>query len=159
VRNGHLGRRYTDPLGTRLPALEQNVLKLRAFEMVLILFYAEELKREVLDIIQTTDGLSSRLRSQNAPLPRVPKDEKKPVEKALNALIADRAITAKQKTEIVGLIDYRNKIAHQLHNLLLDLSPTRIAREIMQYLPKSVPRHDYNAVERCGLHPVPKTPS
>jgi hypothetical protein len=30
--------RFTDPLGSTLPALEQNILKYRAMEMVLVMF-------------------------------------------------------------------------------------------------------------------------
>lgn len=52
---------FLDPLGSRLPAFERNVLKLRAMQMVLIMFYAEELKRKVLDLIQTTEGGFGRL--------------------------------------------------------------------------------------------------
>jgi len=36
--------RYFHPDGRKLPALERNILKYRAFEMILMLFYAEDLK-------------------------------------------------------------------------------------------------------------------
>jgi hypothetical protein len=39
---------FIDPLGSTVPALEQNVLTLRAIELVLALFYVEELKRKVI---------------------------------------------------------------------------------------------------------------
>jgi hypothetical protein len=39
--------RFTAP-GSALPALEQNILKYRVMETVLVMFYAEELKRELL---------------------------------------------------------------------------------------------------------------
>jgi hypothetical protein len=55
-------KRFTDPLGSTLPALEQNILKYRAMEMLLVMFYAEELKREVLDCIQTSDRGRAGLR-------------------------------------------------------------------------------------------------
>ena len=38
-------RSLEHPEGTKLPALERNILKFRAFEMMLSLFYAEDLKR------------------------------------------------------------------------------------------------------------------
>jgi len=34
-------------LGAKLPALERNILKHRAMEMLLVMFYTEELKRDV----------------------------------------------------------------------------------------------------------------
>lgn len=43
-------------------------------QMVLILFYAEQLKQEVLDLIQNTDGFRARMES--GPPERVPKDAK-----------------------------------------------------------------------------------
>jgi hypothetical protein len=36
--------RFRHPEGTDLPALERNILKYRGFEMLLLLFYVEELK-------------------------------------------------------------------------------------------------------------------
>jgi hypothetical protein len=137
--------RYTDPLGSALPALEQNIMKLRGMEMLLVLFYAEELKRDVLDLIQATDGLRARLTPGHTV--RVPRGAKNPVDKALNALIADGAISLKEKEEIVALIDYRNAIAHQLQNMLGDLSPTRYARDLVAF-DTSIPKYDRGVVKR-----------
>jgi hypothetical protein len=143
-----LPKHYTDPLGSKLPALEQNILKLRAMEMMLVLFYAEELRREVLDLIRATDGLKSRLAKDNHPPVRVPSDAKNPLDKALNALVSDRAITAAEKKEIVGLIDYRNVVAHQMHNLFVDLSPERVARQMVAFSPDRLPKYNFDAVRR-----------
>lgn len=137
--------RFTDPLGSALPALEQNILKYRALEMVLVMCYSEELKREVLDRIQTTD--SWRARNKKGYVERVPRGVRNPVDKALNALIADGAIKPQDKKEIVELIDYRNMIAHQMHNILGDLSPTQYARDLAM-LGSNVPKYNYDAVKR-----------
>jgi hypothetical protein len=138
-------RRYTDPLGSTLPALEQNILKYRAMEMLLVMFYAEELKREVIDRIQTTDRLGAR--SERGEAERVPSSVKNPVGKALDALVADGAFKPHEKKEIIELIDYRNLIAHQMHNMLGDLSPTRFARDLA-LLGSKVPKYDYEALKR-----------
>jgi hypothetical protein len=137
--------RFTDPLGSTLPALEQNILKYRAMEMLLVMFYAEELKRKILDRIQTTDGWLVRVKKGQPE--RVPKGVKNPVDKALNALVADGAIKPNEKNEIVELIDYRNTIAHQMHNMLGDLSPTRYARDLAMF-GSNTPKYDYKAVKR-----------
>ncbi|MDE2113161.1 MAG: hypothetical protein KGJ79_18675 [Alphaproteobacteria bacterium] len=136
---------FIDPLGTRLPALERSLLRLRAFEMILVLFYAEELKRDVLDTIQATDHLSATR--------RVPKGVKNPVDKALDALVADKAITAAEKTEIVGLIDYRNAVGHQIHNLLADLGAEKIVRWVLTYAASNpkIPKYRYDALPRLRL--------
>jgi hypothetical protein len=139
-------RQFTDPFGSKLPALELNILKLRAMEMVLVLFYAEELKRHVVDCIQTTDRLSNNL--QKNVKQRIPKGTKNPVDKALSALVDDKVIRADEKKEIVGLIDYRNAIGHQIHDLLLDLSPERMARDIIAFRDNKLPKYDYRAAER-----------
>lgn len=137
--------RFTDPLGAALPALEQNILKFRAMQMVLVMFYAEELKREVLDCIQTSDRW--RARHQKGYVERAPRGVKNPVDKALDALIADGAIKPHDKKEIVELIDYRNLIAHQMHNMLADLSSTPYARDLAAFGPHA-PKYNYEAVKR-----------
>ena len=73
-----LPKRFTDPFGSKLPALEQNIIKLRALEMLLSLFYAEELKRDVLDCIQATDELMNKLPNRGTLSVRVPERHKEP---------------------------------------------------------------------------------
>ena len=123
-------RRFTDPFGSKLPALEQNILKLRAMQMVLVMFYAEELRREALACI------------------RLPTGTKNALKKSLTRLVNDGAISTAEKLEIEKLIDYRNDVGHRLQNLLLDLSPERVAREMLTYTPELIPRYDYDAVKR-----------
>jgi hypothetical protein len=135
---------YTDPLRSKLPALERNILKHRAMEMLLVIFYTEELKRDVLSRIQTTDRFGSR---RSGKPERVPKGTKNPVDKALDALVADGAISAGDKTEIVELIDYRNVVAHQMHYVFADVSPTMIARDIIAFSPDRL-QYNYDALKR-----------
>jgi len=137
-------KHYTAPLGSKLPALERHLLKLRALEMVLVIFYAEELKRKVIGMVQCTDAWLERPE-------RVLSKTPKKVEKALSALVADGAITTAEKSEIVELIDYRNSIAHDIHDLFADLSQESFAREAVVTLPDKFKRYDYNAVERLQV--------
>lgn len=141
--------RLTDPLGSTLPALEQNILKQRAMEMLLVMFYAEELRRDVLDRIQTTDAWLARHKKGH--VERASRGVKNPVDKALDALIADGAIKPKDKTEIVELIDYRNSVAHQMRNVLSDLSPTRYARDLAMF-GSNIPKYDYGAIKRLQYY-------
>jgi hypothetical protein len=143
-----LPKQFIDPLGSKLPALEQNILKLRAMQMLLVLFYAEELKRRVLKLIQATDRVRGSLQGSEASPERVPPGTKNAVDKALKALVADGAITAADKAEIVQLIDYRNAIGHQMHDLLADVSTEPVAREIITHAPDLLIKYDHNAVER-----------
>ena len=71
--------KFNDPLGSKLPALEQNILKCRPMQMLLVMFYAEELKRDAIN------------------LNRVPEGTKNIVDRALSVLVTDCAITAAEK--------------------------------------------------------------
>ena len=137
-----------DPLGSKLPALERSILKFRAMQILLVMFYAEELKRHVLGLIQSTDRLMALISGSKNLLERVPKGTKNAVDKALNALVADGAITVAEKSEIVGLIDYRNIIGHEIHNLFVDMSIGHFARHSITHTPDSVKEYDYAAVGR-----------
>jgi hypothetical protein len=56
-----LPRRYTDPLGSKLPALERNILKLRAMQILLVLFYVEELKRWLVNHVKANRRLKAEM--------------------------------------------------------------------------------------------------
>jgi hypothetical protein len=103
-------KKFSDPHGTQQPAFEQNLVKHRAFQMLLAIFYAEELKRGVLR------------------LKLFPKGTKKLLDKSLQQLASQNELTAAEKAEIVELIDHRNDIAHQMHDLFVDLSPNVFVR-------------------------------
>jgi hypothetical protein len=77
----------------------------------------------------------------------IPKGAKSPVDKALGALVADGAISAAEKTEIVQLIDYRNVVAHQMHYVFADVSPTMIARDVVAFSPDRL-QYNYDALKR-----------
>ena len=114
-------------------------------QMVLVLFYAEQLKQRVLDLIQTTDKI--RMASGRQASERVPKNSKDQVKKCLNALVADRVITTDQRDKIMYLIDYRNVIAHEVHELVGDLSADREILGLLSSTPRSSPSYDYTTVD------------
>ncbi|AHG50264.1 hypothetical protein RLEG12_01260 (plasmid) [Rhizobium leguminosarum bv. trifolii CB782] len=116
-------------------------------QMLLIMFYAEELKRQVLDLIQTTDRLRVRFKPAEFK-ERVPEGAKRPLPKALNALSDDGAINDDEKNEIVSLIDYRNIIGHRMHELVSDISSESFARTLSEFGSERVKAFDYEAVER-----------
>lgn len=135
---------FLDPLGCRLPALERNLLKLRSAQMVLVLFYAEQLKAKVLSLIQGTDGFQTR----TGRVQLVPKGTKNPVGKCLDALEADGALSAEEKDEIRRLIVYRNSAGHDIHELVADITTQRSVRRSLAFVPDNFARYDYEAVER-----------
>ena len=114
-------KNFTDPY-PKLPKLERTVIKLRSFELTLVLFYTEEIRRTVVDMIQTTDRW--RVRVDKNYIERAPKYEKNVWEKSLSALVADGAISKVKKCEIVNLVDFRNDIGHRIDHLFSDLEMT-----------------------------------
>jgi hypothetical protein len=149
----------THPKGSRLPALERNILKYRAFEMVLILFYCESLKALLTDSTdfvsilhpeeriktKATNGrlkaaiqalvVSGTVESEDAPeLERViGRHETNALKKAQKKLVAEGFLTQAEADEIKRLINYRNTVAHAIHNLTGDVGRTSIARDFRLY--------------------------
>ena len=124
------------PKGTRLPALEQNILKYRALEMVLVLFYAENLREFVLGSIRATDRFSDSGRD------RLPDNTPNVYLKMWKVLIADGIITEAESTAIQALVNFRNDIGHRIHQLTLDVSREPVARDAARFLG---PKYDYGA--------------
>jgi len=129
--------------GTRLPALERNVLKYRALEMVMVLFRVEELKRFVLDTIRTTDR--SRKRFDTTTKERIPLNAAKVYKKAWAALVADGILTQSESNEVQSLVDYRNTIAHRIQLLTVDINGDRSARDLQKFWGG---KYDYEALKK-----------
>lgn len=104
------------PRGNRLSALEKNELKRRALEMQLILFYVEDLKRFVVESIRATDRLSRYAEGD-----RLPDGIKRLHKKAFEILVDAGVLSKCESDELQELIDYRNFIAHQVHDLTSDV--------------------------------------
>jgi hypothetical protein len=108
------------PDGSRLPALEQNLLKYRALEMVLFLFYAEEMKRYVVGSLDATDRLKRAVNRE-----RRVAAEKNSLKRAWRVLIEDGVLSECEAKDLRFLIDYRNTIAHRIHDLTSDIGKRR----------------------------------
>lgn len=115
------------PKGSRLPALEQNILKYRALEMVMILFHVENLKSFVLGSIRVTDRICKPGNE------RIPTGSKKPYEKAWSVLVDEGILTPDESVEVQKLIDYRNDIGHRVQLLVCDLSRDSFDRTLSRY--------------------------
>jgi hypothetical protein len=131
--------RFRHPEGTQLPALEKNVLKYRAFEMILTIFYAEELKRKIVGAIESTDAIKSRNN------PRITPTTKNKFQRAMQAIVTDGVVTSQERDEIVALIDTRNGIAHSIHEMTFDISRDSFARGILEY---ERPKYNLQALSR-----------
>lgn len=128
-RNGPK-RAYTDPLSGHLPELERCLIRHRAFQMVLILYHAEELKRDIINNVAaqekwrriTGDKLDAAVGVTE------PLSEKKKQQHAFDILEQDGILTADERKKIISLIGHRNNIAHHLDQVTADLSTERSIR-------------------------------
>jgi hypothetical protein len=102
----------------RLRALEKNILKYRAVEMVLIIFHIEDLKSFVVNAIRSNDALLALDDDRPAQLP---KGVKNLYRRAWEILVQDGILTSAEKDEIERLIDYRNQLAHRIQELTADI--------------------------------------
>lgn len=137
---------FLDPFGSRLPALERNMLRLRSMQMVLVLFYAEQLKQKLVGLVRTTDKIRKTLELGTSE--RVPRNVKDQIKKCLNAFVADSAITTDERDEMRRLIDYRNVIAHGINELVGDLSADREVRGLLNSTTWRFRSYGYKAVDR-----------
>jgi hypothetical protein len=132
-------RSLEHPEGTKLPALERNILKFRAFEMMLSLFYAEDLKRFLTSTVEVSDRFRAKKRF-------------KPGTKFNYAMAADfflkeGHLSKAERDELKALIDFRNDIAHELHTLTFDVGRSNFIRKLLQHQIET-PKYDYGKLKR-----------
>jgi hypothetical protein len=131
--------RFRHPEGTDLPALERNILKYRGFEMLLLLFYVEELKGMIVGAISATGYLRCKA------APRIEPATKNKFKKAITTLVEDGVFSQDESAEIAKLVDTRNIVAHELHKMTFDVSRDTWAREVLA-IEKA--QYDYRVLER-----------
>lgn len=133
------------PEGPAPTTLERNVLRLRAFEMVLVLFYMEDLKAYIVQSIQITDKLNGKNRLQDGK----PNKQGKKLELARNVLVAEGVITDAESEELHRLINYRNTIGHEIHDMTVAVGAyTHLSMDRTSLEP--IDAYDYRAVARAA---------
>lgn len=132
-------RNLEHPEGTRLPALERNILKFRAFEMMLSLFYAEELKQLLISTLRSSE------RWQPDGKKRFKTGAKFNYAMAADVFLKEGHLTVEERTELKDLIEFRNDIAHELHMLTFDVGRSGFTRRMLRV---QKPKYDYKKLER-----------
>jgi hypothetical protein len=102
----------------KLRALEKNILKYRALQMVLLLHEVESFREFLIGSIRATDSLSPHPK-------RLPLGTKHPFEKAVTILVAEDILTEEEAEGLRKIIDQRNLIAHEVHQLVMDVTRPR----------------------------------
>jgi len=137
------GRSYVELLSGNLPALERNILKYRAFQITLVIFYCDHLKRRIRSIVSTQSRFKEILDGKQKNDNRY-ENEAKTWTKSLETLRQWGILSKEETYEIVELIDYRNVIAHEVHRLVGDIGSKSSMFRIGDYLKD----FRYDAVER-----------
>lgn len=139
-------RHFTDPMGSRPPELERCFIRHRALQMLLIIYHAEELKRDVIQGV----AAQRRLRADETPEEAGngdPAKEGKKQKRAFDFLVKDGVLTDDERHHMVALIGKRNGIAHHLDQVTADLTTDRSVREWIDYWPNRQ-THDYETLDQ-----------
>ena len=138
-------RYYTEPFRGRLPELERCLIRHRALQMILIIYHAEELKRDVVECVEAQRHFKAVM-SDDGEAPEEPTGSKR-VKRAFDHLVKDGVISDDERREMVKLIGRRNSIAHHLDQVTADLSIDRWVREMVDIMGDRQQR-DYEALDR-----------
>ena len=120
----------------KIRALEKNILKYRAFQMMLLLHHVESLKMFVVNSIRATDKIIGHKNTE-----RLPEGTKKLFKKVWAILVKENILTQEESDDLQNIIDIRNKIGHAIHDMVSDISAPHTL------LPPKSP-YDYLAIER-----------
>ncbi|GAB3442555.1 hypothetical protein NX773_11890 [Massilia solisilvae] len=96
-----------------LGKLERDILKYRSYETMVFLFYAEDLRRFIIQSLEATNiihGISN---------------EGLKIKHHLKRLVNDGVLTKDEKHELHRLLCYRNDTAHEIHNIVSDLGEAK----------------------------------
>ena len=129
------------PYGLAPTPLEAGILKLRAFEMMLVLFYIEDLKKIIIESFEVS-------RRYDDDFPVLPRKDK--LKFASDFLVAEGVISDSDSNLFLSLIDYRNVIGHEVHALTCDVGAYA---ELGDYEPgtlKPMVRYDYFAARNAA---------
>lgn len=125
---------------------EADILKIRAFEMVMILFYIEDLRKFIIGSIQVTDRLHglNRLTDGN---PKTREGKKMDLARAV--LVSEGVISQAESDELFELVDYRNLIGHKVQELTVDVGAYSDLSRINPKTYKPISIYDYTAAKRA----------
>lgn len=143
-------RRYTDPLRGALPELERCLIRHRALQMILIIYHAEELKRDVINGVAAQARWRAAIADDDAATPAEVVKEGKKLKRAFAHLVQDGVLTADERRDMVTLIEKRNSIAHHLDQVTADLSTDRFILDWLAHMPERQ-SHDYEALDQLRV--------
>lgn len=134
------------PHGMAPTTWEADILKIRAFEMVMILFYLEDLRKFIMGSIQFTDKLHGLNRlSDGKPKTK----EGKKMDLARGVLVSEGVISQTESDDLFELVDYRNLIGHKVQELTVDVGAYSDLSRLDPKTYKPISIYDYTAAKRA----------
>ncbi|MCU1788599.1 hypothetical protein CUU54_06965 [Pectobacterium polaris] len=132
------------PHGRTVTTLEADLLKLRALEMVLVLFYVENLKDFIISSVNVTKRLrkiidSTKITTNN--------EEQISFKKAHELLISEGVITQEESLQLREMIDYRNTIGHEIYKITIDIGAYSNLAEYDLPNENKIAKYNYSAVQ------------
>ncbi|MEN3238985.1 hypothetical protein PUR29_36730 [Methylobacterium ajmalii] len=115
--------------------------------MILIIYHAEELKRDVIHGVAAQKRWHDLLHDIVTPKVDDTDNPAKKQKRAFDFLIADGVLTPQERNQMVALIGRRNGIAHHLDQVMADLETGCSVRDWVDYMPNRQ-THDYEALDQ-----------
>lgn len=167
--------RYNDPRGGRPGAIERNILRYRAAEAALYLFYAEDTRNFLVETVYPTSVRSAsasakvpseteRLQDVLAPLlssalkagtvsfddagrlrNAIDGYQSKKLKAAIGHAVAIDILRIGEAKELHELLQYRNDLAHRLHDVVADTSRLEFVTSGFDFRP---PKYKADALDR-----------
>lgn len=122
-----MDRIFADPYD-QLPAYEREIVRLRAYELTLVLYYKEDIQRSIIDKIECHDHWKAKLEPSFQQ--RAPEGAKRRLDKALKAMVSDGAISEDERKKIVKVFNFRNDVGHRIDHLFSDLEQGRFSGRV-----------------------------
>ncbi|MGB8663623.1 MAG: hypothetical protein WCD24_02520 [Serratia inhibens] len=132
------------PHGRTVTTLEADVLKLRALEMVLVLFYVENLKDFIISSVKVTKRLRKIIDSTK---PTTNDKKQFSFKEAHELLISEGVITQEESLQLREMIDYRNTIGHEIHRITIDVGAYSNLAEHDLPNGHKIAKYNYSAVQ------------
>jgi hypothetical protein len=123
-------------MNSALSALEKNILKYRAIQMILLLHQVEFLRIFIIESIRQSDEITKTATD------RLSVGIKNPMEKAMAILVQEDILTKSESEDFQSIVEHRNQIAHKIHEAVEDISSQH------QYLNRRKQVYDYYALDR-----------
>ena len=105
-------------------SLEKSLVKYRSYEMLLILFYSEQIRESIVSSLIATQELGIAYNYCEERL--IDRGKANLNEKVYKTLVKESVIVEKEADELKSIINYRNDIAHRTNQIFYDVASVNL---------------------------------